>query len=182
MNDATMNQLPAAYDPRRALVIHDPVRPDLVEQLRLLVEEMARRDAGRPRSGSLNVGGWKSETGFHRTAEAPHELVASILAHYLAPHLGNIHPARVSSWAIVNHRGSLHQRHNHQGAVISGIYYVCPGEPPTSPTVFEVPGSAPVLVHPAPGRLAIFPGSMFHRVPPYHGAAPRITVAFDVAR
>lgn len=174
-----MTQAEENPDPRRELVIYDDVRIDLIPYLYATIEQMATQDAGRPRAGSLNVGGWKSDTKFLDGAGAPRELRDTILSH-LQSYLGTVDPGRVSSWAMVNRRGSLHQRHQHQGARISVIYYVHPGEDPETPTVFELPRGGEALVYPVPGRLTLFPGRMFHRVPRYPGEAPRTTIALDV--
>jgi hypothetical protein len=83
---------------------------------------------------------------------------------------------------MVNRAGDCHPRHIHQGAIWSGVYCVDPGDEPITPTLFEAP-DRDVAVMPAPGRLVLFPGDMWHSVPACAGGpAPRITIAFDVRR
>jgi len=81
---------------------------------------------------------------------------------------------------MVNWHGSQHPRHLHRGAVTSGIYYIRTGDAQSPPTIFEPENEPEIRIHPAVGRLVLFPGDLYHRVPAYHGYEPRVTVAFDV--
>ncbi len=83
---------------------------------------------------------------------------------------------------MVNRRGSQHPRHNHRGAIVSGVYYVRAGDALAPPTIFEIAGEQELHVEPLAGRLALFPASLYHRVPKYAGDEPRITIAFDALR
>jgi hypothetical protein len=88
---------------------------------------------------------------------------------------------------MVNRAGSQHPRHQHRIASLSGIYYVTRGsEDAITPTIFECPCAASqrydLEIEPDLGRLVLCQGQMWHRVPRYDGAAPRITIAFDVRR
>ncbi len=86
----------------------------------------------------------------------------------------------LSGWAMVNRSGAHHPRHVHHGATVVGVYYVDPGDA-DAPTIFEA-ADREVAVAAAPGRLALFAGSTWHRVAAYAGEQPRITIAFDVRR
>jgi hypothetical protein len=155
-------------------VVHEDVRVDLASDLRDAVMTRARPRAHS--APSLNVGGWKSSEGFFAWGDAAvvalHEAIRSILER----------PLEVAGWAMVNRRGSHHPRHRHIGSIVSGIYYVDPGELQSSPTTFELGDGSEVAVDPRPGRLVLFPGDLWHRVDPYAGERARITIAFDVRR
>lgn len=162
------------------LTVRDGVRIDLVGDLRAAILRLADEDPrGWTRgAGSLNVGGWKSTDLEARVPSA--RLLVDALAR---DHLASLSPSpRVVSWAMVNRAGSHHPRHNHRTAAWSGVYYVDPGEAPTVPTLFELADGREVEVWPSAGRLVLFPGWMYHRVPPYRGQAPRVTIALDVPR
>lgn len=140
----------------------------------------------QPSAPTLNVGGWRSGELATQSNPAIAALIGAIREHVSAD---------VSGWAMINRGGSSHPRHWHDGSVLSGVYYVDPGEGPSPPTIFELgvrgrrgarlPRGTKVSereVTPVAGRLVLFPGDLWHRVPPYAGSAPRITVAFDVRR
>lgn len=159
---------------REQPLVYDGVRPDLCEALEQIVLGRMQRDRGR-RVGSINVGGWKSgEDLFQWPEPAIQELGQTICT--------MIGVRSLVGWSIVNRAGSHHPRHQHRVAILTGIYYVTAGSPEAlTPTVFECAGGE-LDVEPHPGRLAIFPGAMWHKVPVYPGDQPRITIAFDVRR
>lgn len=174
-------------------LVADGVHPEWIEPLATFVTSLASV-MGTQVYPSLNSLAWKSdETFLDRTPQgrALRELVMAELA-AIAPALGN---RRMVGWAMLNANGSEHPRHNRAGdAIASGVYYVRAGSP-MIPTVFEVGWSSAraqrmgdpieitqseVAVSPLPGRLALFPGTCWHRMPRYDGTEPRITIAFDV--
>ena len=183
-----MVQVAAATDPLKQLVaecrdqpvVFDNVRPELCAQLAQIVLHRMQNDRGR-RTGSLNVGGWKSgEDFFSWRDEAVQELRQTI-----AELVGAKAPV---AWAMVNRAGSHHPRHQHRIAILSGVYYVDAGSgDPLTPTVFECPCDGrpkrhEVEVEPHPGRLVICRGETWHFLPKYMGDLPRITIAFDIRR
>jgi hypothetical protein len=171
----------------RASLRGDPV---VVDQF-WIDDGLALRDAilaqeGQPSAPTLNRGGWRSSELATQRDPAIAALIEAI-----RERVG----ADVSAWAMINRGGSSHPRHWHDGSVLSGVYYVDPGEEPSPPTIFELgvrgrrgtrlPRGARISereITPTPGRLVLFPGDLWHRVPSYLGSAPRITVAFDVRR
>lgn len=163
------------YDRRQAtatLQIFDHVRMDLIPLLcETLLEPALAKTASYP---SLNRGGWKSGEGILDYAPSTRSLRDTLEREYL-------HGKRPIGWAMVNRGGSSHPRHQHQGAIRTGVYYIAAGDPAV-PTIFEMPDGEVVTVDPIPGRLAIFPGNLWHSVPKYDGTLPRITLAFDVRR
>jgi len=101
-------------------------------------------------------------------------------------------------WAMVNGKGNYHKWHKHGAHYLVGVYYADPGDPP-GPTMFASTVKAPRdyagsaadqreatigsdrwLVPAVAGRLVFFPGATWHRVPPYLGETPRVTVAFEI--
>ena len=183
-----MVQAAAAIDPLRQLVaecsdqpiVFDDVRPELCAELAQIILHRMQHDRGR-RTGSLNVGGWKSGEDFFAWPDAP----VQELRQTICDLVGARSPI---AWAMVNRAGSHHPRHQHRIAILSGVYYVEPGNgDPLTPTVFECPCDGrpkreEFEVEPHPGRLVLSRGSTWHMVPKYMGDAPRITIAFDVRR
>lgn len=180
---SSLRQLVA--DCREQPVVYDGVRPDLCPALAQVILGRMQRDRGR-RIGSLNVGGWKSGEDFFAWTDAPVQEFRRTLVDFV----GGERP--LVGWAMVNRAGSQHPRHQHRVAVLTGIYYVASGSADAiTPTVFECPcdGRIPrgeeryeLEIEPHPGRLALFRGETWHRVPAYPGDLPRITIAFDVRR
>lgn len=155
----------------RPLVVDD-VLPSFCDRLaREILSEERLYPHG---NGSLNKGGWKStDVLFHRPGTAAYAWRTYIEAVRLAG-------VRINPWAMINRKGSYHARHQHRIASTCGVYYVTVGDP-VVPTMFELDGHE-VPYAPAPGRLVLFSGQTWHRVPRYDGDAPRITIAFDVVR
>jgi hypothetical protein len=174
-------------------IVYDGVHADLCPALRDAV--LARVTAigsshtaprGRPSPSqrglaysfpSLNEGGWKSgEDLFAWPDPAVQDLRSALACEYLGA------ATRPIGWAMVNRLGSRHPGHHHGASVLSGVYYVDPGEGSSAPTIFVATDGQEIQVEPVAGRLALFPGDLWHRVPTYAGHAPRITIAFDVRR
>lgn len=157
-----------------APLVFDDVRADLcpaLEQIICLRAQTTRRTA------SLNVGGWKSSEDFFAWCDRPVQELRDVVAGALG-----VAASKLVAWAMLNRAGSHHPRHQHRVAMITGVYYVAVGnEDASAPTIFEYP-SGELEVTPRIGRLALFRGETWHRVPIYRGDLPRITVAFDVKR
>jgi hypothetical protein len=164
-------------------LVFDGVRPELCPTLKQIVLDRMQHDHGR-KAGSLNIGGWKSkEDLFSWPDVAVQELRETIISF-----VGECTPV---AWAMVNHAGSWHPRHQHRIAILSGVYYVAPGSKEVVPTIYECPCDAQIArsntsydleVEPHPGRLVICRGETWHRVPTCAGKLPRITLVFDVRR
>ena len=167
-------------DCRDEPIVFDNVRPELCVDLAQIILSRMQRDRSR-RTGSLNVGGWKSGEDFFSWSDA----AVQELRQTIAELIGARSPV---AWAMVNRAGSHHPRHQHRIASLSGVYYVDPGNgDPLTPTVFECPCDGrpkrhEIEVEPHPGRLVVCRGATWHFLPKYRGDAPRITIAFDVRR
>lgn len=164
-------------------VIFDGIRPEICPLLERVILDRMQNSHGR-RAASINVGGWKSGEDFFTWPDP----VVQELRQAVAAEMGT---SQLVGWAMVNRGGSHHPRHQHRGAILTGIYYVTSGsEDAITPTVFECPsgdgcfdGKRYALeVEPHPGRLVICRGETWHFVPVYPGDMPRITIAFDVRR
>jgi len=174
--------LQLASEARVEPIVRDGICSELCAQLAQVILDRMQRDRGR-KTGSLNVGGWKSTEDFFTWPDA----TVQELRHAIVAEIG-VSPI---AWAMVNRDGSHHPRHQHRIAILTGVYYVTVGneEAPT-PTIFECPSDArasrsaryEVEVDPHPGRLVISRGETWHRVLPCVGELPRITIAFDVRR
>jgi hypothetical protein len=155
-------------------IVYDNVLPELCPALEQIILGKMQRDRGR-RTGSINVGGWKSAEDFFQWSDP----AVQQLRQAIAEMVGARAPV---AWAMVNRSGSHHPRHQHRVAVLTGIYYVTAGSPDAiTPTMFEC-SDGDLAVDPHPGRLVLLSGAMWHWLPPYPGALPRIAVAFDVRR
>lgn len=109
----------------------------------------------------------------------------------LAPERGPIRFA--GSWSVRLTGGGRHANHIHPaGWLSSALYVALPGEAERGPatagwlTLGEVSELGldlpPIrLIEPKPGRLVLFPSTMWHGTRPFE-AGERLTVAFDVAR
>jgi hypothetical protein len=171
-----------------APIVYDGVRPELCPALRDAIldraglgtqtrePEMPARERSRSETfPTLNIGGWKSTDDLLTwPVHAIRELRNVLCREYL----GGAQPI---GWAMVNRLGSHHPWHHHGGSVVSGIYYVDPGDESSAATTFEV-ADGEIEVEPGSGRLVLFPGDLWHRVGAYAGQKPRITIAFDVRR
>ncbi len=162
---------------RDSIHVIDDVDTDLLPFLRSAI--LAREASGEPSHGSNNVGGWKSGIDFFDspTSSPIRRLRDSITACAVVAGITPMNHTALA-WAMINRDGSFHKRHTHGLGYTVGVYYVAAGDPPT-PTIFEMPrGEQEVL--PVPGRLVLFWGGIFHRVPIYLGTEPRISIAFEL--
>ena len=96
------------------------------------------------------------------------------------------------SWSVRLQDNGYHASHTHVMGWISSAFYVSlpetPGPPPagwlglgTPPPELSLDLTAYAEVEPKPGRLALFPSTMWHSTYPFE-AGERLTVAFDVRR
>jgi uncharacterized protein (TIGR02466 family) len=112
----------------------------------------------------------------------------------------------VETWANVQRKGGSNAVHPHPGTFWSGVYYVDVGDIPTQGgcggelQLFDPRGCLPTMLAPflrysvpelhdsgksisftpEAGKCVMFPGWLSHSVSLYHGAAPRISVAFNL--
>jgi uncharacterized protein (TIGR02466 family) len=96
-----------------------------------------------------------------------------------------VHSSDLFSWASVHRHGSSHLPHIHQGALVSGVYYVAVGSG-SGNIVFEDPrGPLPpfdnrVIHTPRSGQLLLFPPWLVHHVTPTTGTKERISISFNI--
>lgn len=173
--------------PESPVLVYDRIRMDLIPLLRETLLDPSLLAA--PSYPSLSRGAWKSSEGIFDYAPSTRALRETI-EEYTVSHRQPLAPGgartgrrgmRPIGWAMVGRNGSAHPRHQHQGSIQSGIYYVTAGDPAV-PTIFEIGHGDELEIDPVPGRLVLFPGNLFHRVDRYDGTEPRITIAFDVRR
>lgn len=170
-------------------VILDGMRPELCPALAEIILGRMQGDRAK-RTGSINVGGWKSGEDFFSWSDRPVQELRQALV--VAVGGRSVGSRSWVGWAMVNREGSQHPRHQHRIAILSGIYYVTVGNAGSiTPTVFECPCDERLMrgssryeleVEPYPGRLVVCRGETWHRVPCCSGDEPRITVAFDIRR
>ena len=108
----------------------------------------------------------------------------------LSPHRHEIYFE--GSWSVRLQDNGYHASHTHVMGWVSSAFYASlpetPGPPPagwlglgTPPPELSLDLTAYAEVEPKPGRLALFPSTMWHSTYPFE-AGERLTVAFDVRR
>ena len=109
--------------------------------------------------------------------------------------IGKRRPIRIAgSWSVRLSGKGFHTDHVHsQGWISSALYIALPHQDAESAAAQEgwlslgtardlVPDLAPArLIEPRPGRLVLFPSTMWHGTRPF-SEGERLTVAFDIAR
>jgi hypothetical protein len=131
-----------------------------------------------------------------KVVDAVREYCAALPAHVEGhPLLGTPrgHVLFAGSWSVRLQGSGFHVSHTHpQGWISSAFYVALPpaqqlGAAPAGWLEFGTPPpelglSLPpyARVEPKPGRLAMFPSTMWHATVPY-GEGERLTVAYDVA-
>lgn len=96
------------------------------------------------------------------------------------------------SWSVRLTGKGFHASHSHVNGWISSAFYVAlpdqPGPPPsghfalgTPPPELGLDLPAYQTVEPRPGRLVLFPSTMWHSTIPFE-AGERLTIAFDIKR
>jgi tetratricopeptide (TPR) repeat protein len=139
----------------------------------------------------------RSEPAIAQLREAMRRAVASYAAQLPEPEPGHPLLARrpgkrvrfAGSWSVRLGDAGFHQHHHHPLGWISSAFYVAVPEQlgetegrlmlGGSPSDLAL-GLAPILtVEPRPGRLVIFPSTMWHGTSPF-AAGERISVAFDI--
>lgn len=174
----------------------DDVLP-LNDRLRQIVLDRERTTEGLKAS---NVGGWHSSADLLDWAEPEIKVLESaimaagrdITATMLPPGIDGDIEVKVygGCWANVIRDGGYNKIHNHPGAVWSGCYYVCMGEPEPQPDFngwIEFQDPRPGNIHggkerinPEPGLLLMWPGWLNHFVNPFKGSGDRISIAFNL--
>ncbi|MDR7194738.1 putative 2OG-Fe(II) oxygenase [Luteimonas terrae] len=101
----------------------------------------------------------------------------------------------VGAWSVRLNASGRHANHIHNEGWMSSAFYVAlppsvcaPARPSTAGCLqFGQPMDELALdlpprriVHPKPGRLALFPSYMWHGTVPFDDSAPRLTIAFDI--
>lgn len=149
---------------------------------------------GTQTEGSLFA---RSDPEIVQLREAVRRAVAAYAERLPAPEAGHPLLARrprkrvrfAGSWSVRLGESGYHQDHHHPQGWISSAFYVAVPEALTadqgrlilggSPSDLKL-GLAPLLtVEPSPGRLVLFPSTMWHGTSPF-AAGERMSVAFDV--
>ena len=180
----------------------------LNRDLREVILSRMEKAAGKVTWWGSNIGGWHSPKDMAvwpepcvaqlmgRIHAFAREMVGRVVD---APQPEHLLGWRLCAWANVNRHGDRNESHDHSAekdTLWSGIYYVDPGEggfPASGLTRFEDRSGVPkeILgnpdpferehsVTPEPGLMVLFPGKLWHRVEPFLGPGPRITVAFNL--
>ncbi len=168
-----------------------------------------RHEAVSPSEAKTNVGGWHSapaqlefcgeagKTLITRMREMADEATRRVFEEY------GQSPRKLDwtlhAWVNVNRAGHFNRIHTHPGSTWSGTYYVDTGTDadasatPAPLHLFDpcqgrantfLTGIAPssFTIRPEPGLMVLFPSYLAHMVLPHTGAAPRISIAFNVRR
>ncbi len=161
-----------------------------------LLELAARPEFARQRARSL--GGTKLYA-LHEWDCDEADLVDARAVALFRRALGAEEAAVDISWANVYRRGDYIMPHSHIRALASVVYMLTPGEadpedansglfafvdPRYGPCCMAEQGrmTNPVRLDMKPGTMIIFPGQLVHCVNPYTGAAPKITMSWNLNR
>tara|TARA_Y100001936_G_scaffold251268_1_gene306643 strand:- start:1786 stop:2454 length:669 start_codon:yes stop_codon:yes gene_type:complete len=193
MNQGDLRQVFPTVMMQRTL----PDVQQLNDRLRDIVLERERISDGLTAS---NVGGWHSSADLLEWAEpevrvletAIMEAGRDMTASMLPPGIEGEIDVKLfgGCWANVIRDGGYNKIHNHPGAVWSGCYYVCIGEPEPEPDFngwIEFQDPRPGNLHggkericPESGLLLLWPGWLNHFVNPFIGKGERISIAFNL--
>lgn len=155
-------------------------------------------------------GGTQTDGNLLLRAEPPIQALRSVLREAVAEHVARLPTARsghptfiarrapqriAGSWSVRLQDAGFHTDHVHPQGWLSSAFYVALPDSQSGSVSGEaagwlslgecrelVPNLAPrCLVEPRPGRLVLFPSTMWHGTRPFL-AGERLTVAFDIAR
>jgi len=172
-------------------------------RLEPLILARRRADPGLARS---NIRGWHSDTDLHKWAgDAIRPVMARLIqladanTRDLEAHPGERRGWVLEAWANVTERGGSNAAHHHGGCYWSAVYYVRVEEGAEGgELVFEDPrnprldmhapalrfrdagGEQSVSLRPRAGTLVIFPAWLVHKVAPWQGREPRISIAVNL--
>lgn len=190
-------------DPR-FVGIYDLYLPDLdalAERLRAL-----HRTTHQPLEQSLR-GGTQTQGSLFARMEPPIRALRAAIVTAVETHIAQLPPPQpdhpllsvprgrrvrfAGSWSVRLTGGGHHANHIHPAGWFSSAFYVALPEAAPEPAgwlTLGVPQAElgidlpPIrLVEPRPGRLVLFPSTLWHGTVPFE-AGERLTVAFDVAR
>ncbi|GLQ88363.1 TIGR02466 family protein [Dyella flagellata] len=160
---------------------------------------LAMRAAAPVPAGRTNRGGWNSVD--HAVMHQPvfadlHQVVRHYCAQAFAE-MGVAAPAfELQSWVNIHDRGGFNFQHMHEGALLSGTFYLQVPEG-SGALVFKDPRAGvlnsyargnganaykDIQLRPSPGLLVLFPHWLEHFVEPHEGQVPRICIPFNALK
>ncbi len=169
-----------------------------------LIALLADKQRTIPGAGKTNIGGWHSPGNIFEWTEPPIGTLYGWVEKAMRRMVGIVAAAQefecdlhIAGWANVLRAGGYNLRHNHPNNAFSGVYYADVGDsdpadelsglfefldPRPFVEMIPVPGapfgrSFPIT--PATGLMLVFPAWLYHHVLPYHGARPRVSIAFN---
>ncbi len=169
-----------------------------------LIALLAEKERAIPGAGKTNIGGWHSPGNIFEWTEPAIGTLHGWVEKAMRRMVGIVAAAEefecdlsIVGWANVLKTGGYNLRHNHPDNAFSGVYYVDAGDsdpadelsglfefidPRPFVEMIPVPGapfgrSFPIT--PATGLMLVFPAWLYHHVLPYHGARPRVSIAFN---
>jgi len=155
----------------------------------------AMRAAQPSPAGRSNQGGWNSDkTVFARPEFALlADSVRQSIGYALRQVTGQDVPVICEGWVNMHERGSYNTAHVHQGALLSGTFYLTVPEgsgklvmrdprPGVALSPFRGPGvnsAQHVHLQPYAGLLVLFPNWLEHEVPQHESDEPRVAIAMN---
>jgi uncharacterized protein (TIGR02466 family) len=159
----------------------------------------AMRAAAPVAAGRSNRGGWNStdKTILHQPSFAALREVVDVTCKSAFEQMGIANQAfTLESWVNMHDRGGFNFEHMHDGALISGAFYlqvpkgagslVLRDPRPRSAGAFLKAGAANAIndlhIEPQAGLLVVFPYWLEHHVEPHESDVPRIAISFNALK
>jgi len=146
-------------------------------------------------AGRSNRGGWNSDKTVFARPEFTllADSVRQSIGYALRQVTGQDVPVVCEGWVNMHERGSYNAAHVHQGALLSGTFYLTVPEgsgnlvlrdprPGVTLSPFRGPGvnsAQHVQVQPYAGLLVLFPNWLEHEVPQHESDEPRVAIAMN---
>tara|TARA_R110000744_G_scaffold368507_1_gene478416 strand:+ start:5513 stop:6103 length:591 start_codon:yes stop_codon:yes gene_type:complete len=146
-----------------------------------------------------NRGGWHSNNFIEPYPNAIHQLMDSVLdfANRYCSQITNIDDLMIGNWWVnINSKGHYNEQHDHQGAILSAIYYAKVSAPNTGKLVLHRDDTSTFFlgkhrgtsefshqhftVEPKEGSLVVFPAWTKHSVEQNESDTDRVSIAINI--
>lgn len=168
--------------------------PDTAAYHTPLIQRMLALEQDERFAHRMEIGGSKIRD-IHRWALPEAEFIHQRAIAFFARAVGQAHVKMEQCWGNISRKGEYLSPHSHDASLASIVYCVSPGDPSANPLDGRLALADPRLPHCCPrqegcvtrelwpdmhaGAMVLFPAELVHHVHPYHGTAPRLTLAWN---